>query len=386
MSRRNPNLEDPEAICMVLQRICRDGVTVQLRSGQWLGEFSLQAVDLANLIFAFPEVTRGQWGLKKGGHVSATFVDRGKAFEGLLPLVSTLRYKGEESCQFEIPRALRAVDPHRLADFVPDHPVHCLFSSAEHDVVEGRAFAFGLEGLEAGPQEGRDLARTLKVGHPSMVELMLHEQKLVLPSKVKYLDRTTAGFLFEKLDRAVEGAYQSWLLEAEREQQRRDREAFSPGGVEAPAAHVEQSPRLGGRLQIWTDRAPMVLVVSEGEALPRRLAESLGRKFGFASLDYVQGPIHPLLGPLGGGLADWGRTRLLLVHQRLRVTSGLDLTRQLTQAEGCPLPVLLVGTEDDAEVKRNRAIAAGAVDFLVIEPYHVVKVMRAIEETLRMFS
>jgi CheY-like chemotaxis protein len=149
---------------------------------------------------------------------------------------------------------------------------------------------------------------------------------------------------------------------------------------------VEKAPKLGGRLQIWTDREPMILVLSEGEALPGRLAESLGRKFGFANLDYIQGPLHPLLGVLGAGLTDWGRTRLLLVHQRLRVTSGLELTRQVTLSEGCPVPVLLVGSEDDAEVKRNRAIAAGAVDFLVIEPFNVLKVMRAIDETLRMFA
>ena len=386
MSHRSPNLEDPEAIGMVLQRICRDGVHVPLRSGQWIGEFTLHAVDAVNLIFAFPEVSRGQWSLKKGGHVSATFVDRGKAFEAVLPLVSTLKYKGEESCQFEVPRALRAVDPHRLADFVPDRPIHCLYSSAIHDVVEGKAFAFGLEGLEAGPQEGGDIARTLKVGFQSTLELRVEDQKLVLPSTVKYLDRTSAGFLFEKLDRQVEGAYQAWLFAAERDQQRRDREAFVPGGIEAPSAQVEQAPKLGGRLQVWTDREPMILVISEGELVPRRLAESLGRKFGFASLDYVQGPLHPLLGPLGGGLTEWGKPRLLLVHQRLRVTSGLELTRQVTQAEGCPLPVLLVGSEDDAELKRNRAIAAGAIDFLVIEPFNVVKVMKGIDQTLRMFA
>jgi hypothetical protein len=386
MSRRNPNLEDEEAIAMVLQRICRDGVHVQLRSGQWKGEFTLQAVDPVNLIFAFPEVHRGQWGLKKGGHVSATFVDRGKAFEAMLPLVSTLRYKGEESCQFEVPRALRAVDPHRLADFVPDRPVRCLFTSTDHSVQEGKAFAFGLEGLEAGPTENGEVGKILKVDYPSTLELAIGEHNLVLTSKVKYLERSSAGFLFDPLDRAVEGAYQAWLFDAEREQQRRDRLAYSSEGVEAPSAQVEQAPRLGGRLQVWTEREPMILVVTEGDALPRRLAESLGRKFGFASLDYVQGPLHPLLGPLGAGLSEWGKTMLLLIHQRLRLTSGLELTRQVTQSEGCPLPVLLVGSEDDAEVKRNRAIAAGAIDFLVIDPFNVVKVMRGIDETLRLFS
>lgn len=78
--------------------------------------------------------------------------------------------------------------------------------------------------------------------------------------------------------------------------------------------------------------------------------------------------------------------RLLLVHQRLRVTSGLELTRDLIQEEACPLPILVVGLEEDVALKRNRAIAAGAVDFISVEPFHVLRVMKAIEDTLKMFG
>lgn len=56
------------------------------------------------------------------------------------------------------------------------------------------------------------------------------------------------------------------------------------------------------------------------------------------------------------------------------------------QGEGCPLPILVVGLEEDVALKRNRAIAAGAVDFISVEPFHVLRVMKVIEETLRMFG
>lgn len=93
-----------------------------------------------------------------------------------------------------------------------------------------------------------------------------------------------------------------------------------------------------------------------------------------------------MLGPLGGGDSGWGRFKLLLVHQRLRLSSGLELTRQLTQDEGCPLPILLAGTEEDVGLKRNRAIAAGAVDFISVDPFRILAVMRSIEETLALFG
>jgi FixJ family two-component response regulator len=95
--------------------------------------------------------------------------------------------------------------------------------------------------------------------------------------------------------------------------------------------------------------------------------------------------VLPGLASLGSG-GGWGRVKLLLVHQRLRVTSGLELTRDLTQVESCPLPILVVGLEEDVPLKRNRAIAAGAVDFISVEPFHVLRVMKAIEDTLKMFS
>lgn len=109
------------------------------------------------------------------------------------------------------------------------------------------------------------------------------------------------------------------------------------------------------------------------------MAQALGRRFGLAQLDYLQGPLRPRLAPSG-----WGEYRLILVHQRLRVDSGLELTRRLVHEEGCPIPILLMGTEEDLALKRNRAIAAGAIDYLPVEPFHVLGIMRAIQAGLEL--
>lgn len=63
----------------------------------------------------------------------------------------------------------------------------------------------------------------------------------------------------------------------------------------------------------------------------------------------------------------------------------MERCRRLVMEETCPLPVLLAGTEEDADLKRNRAVMAGAVDYLVVEPFHVLSVIRTLDQTLRLF-
>jgi CheY-like chemotaxis protein len=81
----------------------------------------------------------------------------------------------------------------------------------------------------------------------------------------------------------------------------------------------------------------------------------------------------------------WGRVRLVLIHQKLRAGTAMERCRRLVQDEACPLPVLLAGTDEDADLKRNRAVAAGAVDYLVMEPFHVLSVIRTLDQTLKLF-
>jgi CheY-like chemotaxis protein len=133
------------------------------------------------------------------------------------------------------------------------------------------------------------------------------------------------------------------------------------------------------------DKDPLLVVLAEGEAFPNRLAEGVGRKFGVACLDYVKGPVRPALQSLGADAGGWGRARMILLH-RMRTASPLEVAKQLANAEGCPLPVLVVGSEEDESVKRNRAIAAGAVDYLSVEPFHVLKVLKTLDETLNLFG
>jgi PleD family two-component response regulator len=56
------------------------------------------------------------------------------------------------------------------------------------------------------------------------------------------------------------------------------------------------------------------------------------------------------------------------------------------EQERCPVPVLLAGTEEDVEVKRTRAMAAGAVDYVPVEPFRILSVLRKLDETIKLFE
>jgi CheY-like chemotaxis protein len=184
------------------------------------------------------------------------------------------------------------------------------------------------------------------------------------------------------------GRYRQWLLEARHRQANRDRSRFNPGGLESARLSGRQdlSRLLVAQPKLLVDREPLVLVLAEGEAFPARLAEAVGRKFGVAALDPGPGPVGTALKAFGVAEGEWGRIRLVLIHHRLRWGSAMERCRRLIQGEACSLPILIAGTEDEADLKRNRAVAAGAVDHLIVEPFHVLSVLRTLDDTLKLFS
>jgi CheY-like chemotaxis protein len=257
-------------------------------------------------------------------------------------------------------------------------------------VRDGFATAFGEDGLELAPPDGtRNLGDLLRLNAASTVELRAAlGESLVLPVRVAYFGPNLWGLrIAETVDAKLVGRYRRWLLEAKHQQAQRDLERFSPGGLEARSLSVQrEGTRSGALARILVDRDPLLLVLAEGSTFPTRLAEAVGRKYGVAALDTAKGPLSPLLGPLGAEEGGWGRVRLVLIHHRIRGGTPLERCKALAQGEGCPLPILIGGTEEDADQKRNRAAAAGAVNYLVIEPFHVLKVLRALDEALRLFA
>ena len=390
MTRSPALIEEDVAIRTMLQRLCLEGARLGVAFQEERGSFPILTEDGEHLAFRMEHDLLAGWGVKPGDSLALKFKDRGLEYECVVSCFGKEVMEGVEACLATLPRALRRSDLHRLADFIPDFATQrheATFTNARNALIDGTVQSFGEEGLELvlrnSKQDVRDL---LRMGEESLLDVPLEDDlRLRAPTTVAYFGENLVGLRFTKqADSQLLERYRAWIQDQQRIQAQLDKEAFSPGGMKEALARSVQGAALP--VAKWVvERDPVVLLLSEREDFARRLGEAMSRKFGLITLDYIKGPVQTQVGPLAGG-EGWGRIRLVLVHNQLRLTSPLELCRQLVEKEGCPLPILLVGTEEDLDKKRHHAVAAGAVDYLPVEPFRILATLRKLDETLQLFE
>lgn len=378
MGRDATELDEVGAIRQVLQRVCRSGALVVLRHGGQRREIALLAESPQTLTLNVSEVESQQWELPVGSKLDLELRDRGRRYRAITFFMG---FGGSPSAlQSNLPRTLTWLDPEDYSDFCPPNPLHGSYATVSLDIRNGRFVAFSEQGLQM--EAKGDLSSELRLDTPLMVSLDLGQaSKLVLQMAPAFFNDRGAGLrLLPASDPDMARQYAEWVRQRLHEERERDRRAFMPEGVR-PERVPTPSGAVQHALKHLVHRDPQVLLVAEDAALATHLAQALGRKFGISHLDYLQGLLRPQLEPEGEG---WGPFRLLLIHQRLFLGSGFELVHQVVEREQCPLPVLLVGSDEDLALKRNRAIAAGAIDYLALEPFKVISVMQALQQTLNL--
>jgi len=380
-------LEDTLAIQMMIQRLYlgNEKVTLAYREGRQ--EFQILSCEADRFSAAMPMQQFAEWRLAKGEKLSMNLEDRGFKYEAVVHCEGSGEVEGMKCCLLATPRLLRRSDGHRLADFVPETAPVCTFSNSRGALLDAQVKGFGQEGLELSFKDPRqDIHEALRMGEESTLEVPLEDNlRLMAPAKVAYFGDTYVGLKFtQNADKALLGQYRNWLENQQKLQIQRDRESFV-AGENRRAARLSKGAELP-QVRVWVDRNPAILLLTEKEDMARRMAEGLGRKFGVLSLDYITGKLRPFLKGQGGEEPSWGRIRLIVIHNQLRLASPLELCRQIVEHEGCPLPVVVAGTEEDVDLKRNRALAAGAVDYVSVEPFKILTVLRKLDETLKLFE
>lgn len=383
MSTDLRTLEDDLSIRIILQRLCLGAVKVALSARDRRGPFQLLAQEAERILLAMPAQERAAWELPSGEKVSVGIEDRGFQYEAVVDFKGFAEWEGVGCATLSVPRSLRRTDDHRVAFFVPETAPKVTFTNARSALLDGQIKGMGHEGFELTvPGSPRKVHEVLRMGEESTLDLTLEENlRITTYAKVAYFGDDYVGMRFtDRVDRTVLGQYRSWLEGQQRLQAMRDQEAYESGGRQG----AKERPAALPQVRVWVDRAPAFLILTEREDFARHMGEALGRKFGVQSLDYIKGPVRPFLAPGDG--AGWGRVRLIVVHNHLRLSSPLELARQLVEQEKCPLPILLAGTADDLELKRNRALAAGAVDYMPVEPFRILAVLRKLDETIKVFE
>jgi CheY-like chemotaxis protein len=392
MARSAALLEDDTAIRSALQRLCAAGARLDVAFKAQRAAFPILTEDGERLAFrmSFDEI--GSWGLAAGEHLALKLKDRGLEYECVVAQAGQEVMEGVEACLATIPRVLRRSDLHRLADFIPDREASlahvATFTNSRHALIDGTVQSFGEEGLELVLRNTKqDIRELLRMGEESLLDVALgRDLRLSAPTTVAYFGENLVGLRFARqADPKQLTEYRAWIQEQQQLQAQEDREVFSPRGFQEATARSNRAAILP-TVKVLVDRDPLLLVLTEKEDFARRLGEALSRKFGLAMLDHIKGPVKAQLKDIGGGESGWGRTRLVLIHNQLRLASPLELCRQLVSQEGCPVPVLLAGTEEDEALKRHHAVAAGGVDYVAVEPFRVLGILRKLDDTLRLFE
>lgn len=379
-------IDDTATIRMVFQRLCRAGgdISMRVEGREW--SFPIFEEVEGRIVVGMTGQERAKWNVNVGDHFRMTVFDRGRKFQGTVEVADFGRQDGSDCIFLEQPRVLKGRDFRGLADFVPEKPFKAVFTSPSMDFCDARIKAMGRDGLQL-PLYGTGAVKEgqLKPDNPTTLELAMDlGAKFVMAAVCDAMEEGVAGLRFtEKADSAVLRDYRLWLTDAMIAQDRKDRELFQVRGMRAvrePGSVQRSAPTL----QVWVDRDPLVLVVGE-PPFSQRMGEVLGRKFGVAGLDYARGDFKGLLQGLGVEGPDWGRVKLMIVHQRLKAMSGMEVAGKLLKDGALPFPVLMAGTEEDAPLKRNRALSIGAMDFVVVDPMRILAVIQAVDQAWKAF-
>lgn len=380
-------IDDAQAIRMVLQRLCADGTAIHVAYQANRSETSILAEDQRHIYIRMDPADIPTWALKVRDNLTLKLEDRGFKYETVLEFAGPGPEDAPPSWCLSLPRVLRRTDGHRLPSFIPDDPPKCTFTNLRNDLLDGFVRGFGSDGVELALRDPKVKPQdVMRMGEKSTLDVALSPGlKITAPATVSYFGDDFVGLTFDKeADKALLGQYRTWLQEQQRMQAQRDRDAFNPNGVKESVSRVNRAAVLPG-LKLLVDKDPLFLILTEKQDLAQRVADTLSRKYGMAYLDYIKGPLKPQLTAAGAG-EGWGRVKLVLIHNQLRLTSQLEVCRNLTGAEKCELPVVLLGGSDDEELKRKRALEAGAVDYLSLEPFKPLSLLRKLDETLGLFS
>ncbi len=380
-------LDDAAAIRMVFQRLCRAGGDISLKIDGKDWSFPIFEEIEGRIIVGITGPERAKWNMDIGDHYRVTVFDRGRKCQGTVEVADFGQLDGSDCVHLEQPRMLKGRDYRGLGEFVPEKTFRAVFTSPSMDFCDARIRAMGADGLQL-PLYGTGAVKDgqLKLDTPTTMELSMDlGAKFVLKAVCDTMEEGVVGIRFtEKPDSTVLREYRLWLTDAMIAQDRKDRELFQTRGMRADRTAKGDALKAGPTLQVLVDKDPLILVISE-PPFSQRMSEAVGRKFGVAGLDFARGEVRPLLKPLGVEGPGWGRVKLVVVHQRLRAMSGMELAGKLIKDEGCPLPLLVAGPEEDAPLKRNRALALGAMDFMTVDPFKILSVIQALDQAYKVF-
>ena len=382
---KHPVISDKQEIAVIFNRMFERNQSLHLKFGEERLLCKPLAVESDHIFIACSMQDRERYNISANGSVQFSLFHEGKEYYATANLSGSGKMEGKDALRLNWPPSIKINDDYCLTqlNLIPKKSV--TFTSITNQICDGDLINIGVQGIDLRNKGGESNAQVLKVDQITMVAFDL-EPGVSIAQKGRVLYHTQfgqdlVGVEFVDMNQEVAQKLEKWVSEQVESKKMADKSWLQKGGAKQAR---KKSGGQAGSTRTMADREdyetivkegdPYVLLITRDEAIIKRLTKSLSRKYGilaskgrFKRVESIVGEYHPVM---------------IIIHDQLGQVSGFDLTRTINKHLSDEFRILVMGTDEDRVEKQALSHEAGALDYLVIEPFNMLKIFRMIDDAI----
>lgn len=380
---KHPVITDKQEIAVIFNRLLERNQALHLKVGDDRILCRTLAMEGDHIFVACSQADRERYKISPTQPIAFSLFHEGKEYYAASKLSGSGKMEGQDALRLDWPASILINDDYCLTqlNLMPKKSV--TFTSTTNQFVEGDLINIGVKGIDLKTKDRTPNQEVLKIDQTTMVAFDL-EPGFNIAQKARVLYYTQygqdlVGVEFLDMDRDLEQRLAKWIQDGADSKKRADQSWLQSGGAKSRAKSVaggvsRSIADLEDYETVVKEGDPYVLVITRDPAALKRLTKSLSRKYGilaskgrFKRVEAIIGEYHPVM---------------VIIHDQLGTVSGFDLTKTIIKHVGSDFRILVMGSEEDQVEKQALSHEAGALDFLIIEPFHMLKIFRMIDDAI----
>ncbi len=356
------------------------------------------SVDEKWLFVGLSIAERERQGVRQGQSARISFYFEGKELFGGVAIAGAGRLDDKDALRLSFPASMTVNDDFCLTHFHLTPRKEIVFTSTMNQLCTGAVVNLGIKGVDIKSKESQSIKELLAVDRETQLGFELEKDlHFSFKGRVLYFqdyEEQLIGIEFLDADREQEQQLNQWIVDQTSRKQDKDRHflsarkqqgsgkparmAQSPGPAAPeegePAAPQAQPALRDDYAPVLKEGDPYILALSKDEELIARLGKCLMRKYGVLRSKGRFANVKELIPHY--------KPAMILVHERLGTVSGFDLAKTIIEHADQEQFIMVMGDAEDEIEKRNRAVRAGAVDYLVVTPFKTLPIFKKIDEMI----
>ncbi|MCB1050002.1 MAG: hypothetical protein KDC71_05330 [Acidobacteria bacterium] len=377
-SKKKPNtrIDDRESLQIIFRKMLAQNLPFYLRG--WGFDHPLYLVEETDksLTFSLRFVDLQKCQPKGGAVEELTLFYEGKEYEGHVKITGLGKLDGQDAMRVSFPSSIQLNDQFQLTHYHMPPGAKVSFTSIMNEFLEGTLVNVGTRGIDLRWKDEGNIKEKLVQGRETSISFELDSfTKVNGQGRVLYFvefGKPMVGVEFTKVDSTQIDCLEAWLEKQIKAKQTREKQAFQSNWNPAAAQRKkgqdgedkppDRSEILAPDFEpIFNEADPYVLLASPNLELLEQVGRSLSGSFGVL---ITRGTFQNIR-----ILYDKFKPKMIVLHEDLGNISGFDLVKSLLEHYSADLAILMMGDRENEQEKMNQAMRAGAVDFLVVNPF-----------------